>query len=260
MEKTIKPIVSVPEVSIITPIYNSESFIQDTIESVMTQSFSDWEMICVDDCSTDNSETIIMEYVQKDSRVQYYKLEKNQGAAKARNKAIELAKGRYIAFLDSDDLWKDYKLERQLDFMKSTDAVLTHTAYDSIDENGKSLNNIIKSKKDTIVYEDMLSKNHLGCLTVIYDAETLGKVYMPNIRMRQDHALWLKIMKMGHSSHYLNEVLSTYRVHKNSMSSSKFRLVTYHWKLLRNIEKLNLLSSFYYTCKWMLNGFSKYYL
>lgn len=260
MEKDFKYTVKQPDVTVITPVYNSESFIHLTIDSVRNQSYTNWEMICVDDCSTDNSESIIREYIKQDSRIHYYKLDKNQGAAKARNKAIEMSKGRYIAFLDSDDLWKKNKLESQIEFMKSKGVVLTHTQYDSIDENGKLINKLIETKKDKVVYKDMLSKNHLGCLTVMYDSQKLGKVYMPDIRMRQDHALWIKIMKKGYASFKLNEVLATYRVHENSMSSSKFRLVGYHWKLLRDIENLNIFSSIYYTCKWMLNGFSKYYL
>lgn len=232
-------------VSIITPLYNTENYISKTIESVLNQTYQNWEMIIVDDCSSDNGPDIVKKYQKKDGRIRLIQLDKNSGGAIARNRAIEKAKGRFIAFLDSDDLWHPEKLEKQIDFMKRNDYPFTFTKYQLITEDGKLLNKFIEVPKK-INYRKALLFNPIGCLTVIYDSKKMGKVYMPLIKKRQDYGLWLKILKMGYYGYGLNETLAYYRLRKNSLSANKFSLIKYQWKLYRDIENLSLVESIFY--------------
>ncbi|MBP2833267.1 glycosyltransferase family 2 protein [Aquimarina sp. U1-2] len=242
------------KVSIITPVYNSEKFLRETIDSVIAQTFEDWEMILIDDRSTDNSWGIIDECRVKDHRIKSYKLNKNSGAGVARNKAIRLAKGRFIAFLDSDDMWHPEKLQKQLDFMQSNNFAFSFTSYRQIDEEGNEIR-IIKSKK-RVTYKEALFDNPIGCLSAMYDAEVLGKQYMPTIRKRQDYALWLKILKLT-TAHGLNEVLAYYRVRKDSISSNKVNLIKYQWRLYREIEGFSKIKSLFYLLNVVINKIIK---
>ena len=243
-------------VSIITPSYNSAKYIAQTIESVLAQTYTSWEMIIVDDCSKDNSIEIIEKYLKNDSRIKLHQLEKNSGAAVARNRAIEEAKGRYIAFLDADDLWKPEKLEKQLPFMHENDLAFSYSSYDLIDEDGNSLGTF--STKESLSYEGMLKTCSVGCLTAIYDTEKLGKVYMPLIRIQQDYGLWLKILKEIKTTKGILEPLGTYRILKNSVSSNKRKAAQHQWKIYREAEKLNLFHSVYYFVQYAYNGVIKY--
>lgn len=231
-------------VSIITPLYNSREFISETIDSVLKQSYDNWEMIIVDDCSTDDGVEIVKEYKKHDQRIKLIKLDKNSGAAVARNTAIKNAKGRYIAFLDSDDLWHSEKLERQIQYIQENNYAFTYTNYQKMNESGDLLEEIIESPSK-LNYKKALYTNYVGCLTAIYDTEKLGKVYMPEIRKRQDYGLWLKILKKV-DGHGLSENLAYYRVRDNSVSSNKLDLLKYNWKLYRDIENLSILRSSYY--------------
>ena len=232
------------KVSIITPLYNSEKFIAETIESVLQQTYTNWEMIIVDDESTDNGVEIVEEYKKKDSRIKLIKLRVNSGSSTSRNKAIELSEGRYIAFLDSDDIWLPNKLEKQIKFMSNNNITFSFTAYRWINEKGKILDKTIEVPKETI-YRKTLLFNKIGTLTGIYDTNKLGKIYMPNIRKRQDYALWLKILKQV-NGYGLNEVLSYYRLREGSISSNKIKLIKHQWMLYRDIEKLSLIESLFY--------------
>jgi len=232
-------------VSIITPSYNSEDFIKETINSVLNQTYKNWEMIIVDDVSTDNSIQIIQEYQKKDSRIKLIELDTNSGAAVARNKAIEVANGKYIAFLDSDDLWKPEKLEKQIAFMQENNIVFSYSAYDLIDEDGKELN-ITKDPIEKLHYKELLKENQIGCLTAVYDQEKLGKCYMPLIRKRQDFGLWLSILKKIDYAIKVPENLALYRVRKNSISSNKIDLIKYNFKLFNKHEELSIIQSSYY--------------
>jgi hypothetical protein len=231
-------------VSIITPLYNSEKLISETIESVLAQTYKNWEMIIVDDCSTDNGVNIVNKYQKNDDRIKLIKLSKNSGAAVARNTAIKNADGRYIAFLDSDDLWYPKKLEKQIEFMKQNNYFFTYTNYQKMSESGELINEIVKSPRK-LVYKKALHTNYIGCLTAIYDKKKLGKVYMPEIRKRQDYGLWLKILKQV-DGYGLNKNLAYYRVRENSVSSNKLNLIKYNWQLYRDIEKLSIFRSSYY--------------
>ena len=231
--------------SIITPLYNSEKYVDETIESILAQTYKNWELIVVDDNSTDNGPEIVQKYAEKDERIKLIKLNKNQGAAVARNTAIKVAKGSYIAFLDSDDLWTPTKLEEQIQFMEENNYSFTFTAYQQISEDGKKQKKIIEVPS-TLSYRQALLKNPIGCLTAVYDAEKLGKIYMPLIRKRQDYALWLKILKTGVKGHGLNKILAYYRLRKSSVSSNKIDLIKYQWTLYRKIEKLSIFESIFY--------------
>jgi len=235
-------------VSIITPLYNAQEYIEDTIKSVQNQTYQNWEMIIVDDMSKDSGIEIVKKYIEQDKRIKLIRLKENSGAAVSRNRAIKEANGKYIAFLDSDDIWFPKKLEKQLMFIKKNEYAFTFTKYQQMAENGKKMNSYI-DVPDTLNYEQALLKNPVGCLTAMYSVEKLGKVYMPLIKKRQDYGLWLKILKKGVTGYGLNETLAYYRLRKNSVSSNKFKLIKYQWKLYRKIEKMSITKSlFYLTC------------
>ena len=236
-------------VSIITPTYNCGKFIGRTIESVQKQSYENWEMIIVDDCSKDNTKEIVEEYIKNDSRIKYHILEKNSGAAVARTTAMELAHGKYMAFLDSDDIWKSDKLEKQLAYMKETNINFSCTAYEQIDEEDTKLGRVIKTVKKTD-YNRLLLDCPVGNSTVMYNVEEMGKFAVPNIRKRNDDALWLQMLKKEKYIWGMNEVLMEYRVRENSISSNKLSLIKYHWQLYREIEHLNVLRSAFHIGYW----------
>ncbi|MGF1558598.1 MAG: glycosyltransferase family 2 protein [Flavobacteriaceae bacterium] len=244
-------------VSIITPVHNSERFLQQTIDSVLAQTYKDWEHILVDDCSTDGSEELIKAYTSTDARIRYIRLNENSGAGIARNKAIEQAKGDYIAFLDSDDTWYPKKLERQLEFMRRHGHHFTFTSYDTVDEEGNSLSKITRVKTK-VTYKSALYKNPIGCLTAMYSVGFFGKQYMPSIRKRQDYALWLTLLKKT-DGYGLDECLSSYRLRSNSVSSNKWKLLTYEWKIYRKVERLSWAKSFFYTVSAVILKMKSYF-
>ena len=181
-------------VSIITPTYNCGPFIAETIASAQAQTYTNWEMIIVDDCSTDNTKAIVDEIAEKDPRVKYYCLSENSGAAVARTRAMELAEGEYMAFLDSDDLWMPEKLETQIAFMRDNGYAFSCTAYEQIDEESNPLGCVIKTVKKTD-YNRLLLDCPVGNSSVMYSVEQMGKFEVPNIRKRNDDALWLQMLK-----------------------------------------------------------------
>lgn len=229
-------------VSIITPSYKSEEFIVQAIESVRQQTYSEWEMIIVDDLSPDSSNELIQYYVNIDRRIRLIKLKENKGPAVARNVGIKQARGRYIAFLDADDVWYTDKLEKQLKFMSEKNCALSCTAYNTMKENGEKLNKIIIPPRE-LTYDMMIKNNFIGCLTAMYDTEIVGKVYMPDIRKRQDYGLWLKILRESGSAYGLSDVLACYRIVNNSVSRSKIKLLKYNYQLFRHHEKLSVIKS-----------------
>lgn len=232
-------------VSIITACYNSEKHISDMINSVLAQTYQNWELLLVDDCSTDKTLDIINTITSSESRIKVFQLTKNSGAAVARNKAIQEANGRFIAFLDSDDRWLSLKLEKQIAFMISNGYSLTHTAYEIIDEFGNISKKMIKPA-EVLNYNDMLYANKIGCLTAIYDQHQLGKIEMPLLRKRQDYGLWLNILQSGIKAYGLSEVLAQYRQTENSMSSNKMDLIKWNWKLFREVQGLSVMKSMFY--------------
>ena len=236
-------------VSVIMPTYNCAKFIGETIESIQAQTYSNWEICIVDDCSTDDTKTIVEKYMEKDPRVRYYCLDKNSGAAVARTKSMELAEGEYMAFCDSDDLWLPEKLEKQLAFMRNNDYAFTCTAYDQIDEEGNDLNRSFKVVKKCD-YNRLLLDCPVDNSSVMYNVKIMGKFEVPNIRKRNDDALWLQMLKKEKYIWGLPEVLTRYRVRTNSISSNKFKLIKYHWILYRDIEHLSVPRSLFHIGFW----------
>lgn len=243
-------------VSIITPMYNSEKFIESTIKSVIEQTYQDWEMIIVDDCSTDNSPDIVKSYVEQDERIKYIRNKSNLGVSSARNLALENANGQFLAFLDSDDIWTSTKLETQINFMIQNDYVITFTSYELMDENNKPLNKVISVPRD-VDYHRLLKGNVLGCLTVVIDKSKLDfDIRMSGVR-HEDYVLWLSILKKGHTAHGINEVLALYRKSSNSLSSNKIKAAKWTWNIYRNVEKIPLPKAIYYFINYGINGIKK---
>jgi len=234
-----------PLISIITPSYNSADFIADAIESVLNQTYDQWEMIIVDDASTDNTVDIVETYVARDDRISLIELDKNSGSGVARNKAIDAANGRFIAFLDSDDLWLPEKLEKQIAFMLERDIAISFTEYARMREDGSLLKSNITAP-ETIDYKGLLRHCVIGCLTVMIDMEKTGHIQMKNLRARQDYVLWLSLTKRGFVAYGLPEELAVYRIVKNSISSNKFRMAKRNWHVYRKIEGQGVLKSIWY--------------
>lgn len=240
-------------VSVITPTYNCGKYITETIKSVLAQTYTDWEMIIVDDCSTDDTKYIVEEISKNDNRIKYYCLKKNSGAAIARNTALKLASGRWIAFLDSDDLWMETKLQEQIDFMINENYSFTYTPYDVIDNRGNPIGKIVSGPKH-ISRAGMLSYCWPGCLTVIYDRKKIGDICIPDIKKNNDYAMWLLICRKSCCHRYCN-VLSRYRIREGSISRvGIFRLIKWHYRLFRIVEQTNIVTSMLLTFNNILFG------
>ncbi len=208
-------------VSIVMPAYNAENTIRDAIQSVMAQTIADWELIVVDDGSKDNTVAIVSALAEKDSRIRFLQNEKNRGASATRNYAVSLAKGEWIAFLDSDDLWQSEKLERQLALSKEyPDMVICYTASSFIDSEGNSFGYVMKAQ-EKITYRTLLRKNLLSCSSVMVKADVMKKIKMPDDRMHEDYYVWLNILREHKVAHGINEPLLIYRLCKNSKSSNR---------------------------------------
>jgi glycosyltransferase involved in cell wall biosynthesis len=229
-------------VSILTPTYNTEKFIRATIESVQNQTYQNWEMILVDDASTDETVKIISDFVEKDNRIKLFKLTKNSGNGFARNVALEKASGKYIAFLDADDLWFPNKLEKQLQFLKANNLPFTFSFYDCIDEEGNNLNRRVEAPLN-LTYNQLFFCNYVGNLTAIYDADFFGKIVIEATQKRQDWRLWLTILKQIKETKPVPESLAFYRIRKDSISSSKFKLIKHNFDIYRDFHGFNFVSS-----------------
>ena len=243
-------------ISIITPCFNSQEFISFTIDSVLQQTYKNWELIVINDGSTDNSKDILAEFSKRDSRIRIITLDKNYGPAHARNVGIKKAKGKYIAFLDSDDLWITNKLETQISFMLENNIVFSFSSYRKIDEDGKIVGDVIKAPS-RIQYQDLLKSCSIGCLSVVYDQSMIGKQYMPEYKKTQDYALWLKILKSGVDAIGIDEELALYRIRKSSISRNKFVKAYYQWKIYREQEKISFPKSLYLMMFYAFYGIKK---
>ncbi len=232
-------------VSIVTPSYNSSKHLSECINSVINQTYTNWEMIIVDDCSSDDSFQIAKEFSQTDSRIKTLQNNENKGSAISRNRAIKEAKGKYIAFLDSDDSWKPGKLEKQISYMETTGALFTYGDYLVVDKN---TGEVVKSIDipDQLSYKDLLRSCPIGCLTAAFNREVLGKVYMPNIRQGQDWGLWLALTRDGTKAYKYPGREAFYRVGENSLSANKFQKGINMYRIYKEEEKLGVLGSFWY--------------
>lgn len=244
-------------VSVIMPVYNAETFLNQSIQSVISQTYQNWELLIVDDCSKDNSASIIHKFVQQNSRIKYFKTDKPSGSPiLPRNIGIENAQGRYIAFLDSDDVWLPNKLERQLKlFEQYEDMAICFSNYEKMTEQGERNNRIIKAPSVT-TYKQLLLGNVIGCLTAVYDTEKVGKVFFQN-HSHEDYILWLDILKRGYIARNTNTVEALYRVRENSVSSNKLKTLSWQWDIYRNVEKIGLLRSSYYFLNYAYRAFKK---
>ena len=228
-------------VSIITPAHNSSLYIKEMIKSIINQTYKNWELLITDDYSSDNTIEIIESYIVIDSRIKLYHLSQNSGASVARNNSIKNAIGRFIAFCDSDDYWASDKLEKQIPFMLEKQTTLSYSNYNIVNENGELLGECISPKQ--VTYNDMIRTNYIGCLTAIYDSERIGKVYMEDIKARQDWVLWLSILKKEGTAFCFPQKLAFYRKRKKSISGNKLRMIKYHWLVYYKHENFSFLKS-----------------
>ena len=244
-------------VSIITPAYNAAEYIAETIESVLAQTYPKWEMLIVNDCSKDNTAEIVQSYVAKDNRIKLINLKQNSGVAVARNTAIQNAKGRYIAFLDSDDLWKKEKLQKQLSFMQKNGYAFTFTAYEHFKDRIENIQNLIKVPK-SLNYKQALKGNQIGCLTVMLDMMQVQNINFSK-QKHEDYILWLNILKQGITAYGLNESFALYRTgNSKSISSNKLRSALWTWNVYRSSQTLSIFKSIYYMCFYVFNGIVKH--
>lgn len=243
-------------VSIIMPSWNTGRFIEETIDSVIAQTYTNWELLIVDDCSTDNTDELVANY--KDKRIKYFKNKKNSGAAFARNRAMREAKGEWIAFLDSDDLWTPDKLEHQINFMRKNEYNLSFTEYEKIDEESKKLG-IYVSGPDKVNKRKMYNYDYIGQLTMMYSAKEFGLIQIKNIKKNNDYAIRLQLYKKpGVCAHLLKENLALYRVRKVSISHDKFRRkIKSHYDLFHMCDEKPAVVAMWYACWNMFFGILK---
>lgn len=246
-------------VSVIMPIYNAEKYLEDTLNSIFAQDYKNIEIVLVDDCSKDNSARIISKQQQEHPEIVYYLQEKNMGAGAARNKALELAKGQYVAFLDSDDIWLQGKITRQIELMKASKSPFSYTAIEMMDENGETIKGKRKIK-ETCDYKYLLHNTIIATSSVVIDRSVLGDFRMPLRRGGQDYATWLMLLRGGAVACGINEALVRYRVASGSLSSNKFKSIKQVWKIQTQDEKINKFSAVFHVMCFGFNAFKKYFM
>ena len=244
-----------PEVSIITPVFNSSKFLEETIASVLNQTFTDWEWMITDDQSTDNSVEIIQKI--NDSRIQLILSDKNGGAGHARNLSLKQASGRFITFLDADDFWEPNFLEEMISFMKKENTELAYSNYARCDEN---LNPVIEDFKadKPVTFDNLLKTCRLSLLSSMYDSQRVGKEYFPEGSKREDHVMWLNLLKKIPVGKPLPKTMAKYRMHQSSISRKKSNIVKDQYLVYKDYMNFSTVKSLYYTANWALNGFMKY--
>lgn len=245
-----------PTVSVITPCYNGSKYLSDCIESVLSQTYDDWEMLIVDDCSTDNSVDIIREYVQKDSRIKFIKNDKASGSpAIPRNIGIDKALGRYLAFLDCDDMWLPNKLQEQLSLFNDRKCVMTFSNYEKISASGISSGRIVKAPS-VVDIKQMYYGNPIGCLTVMVDTAITGKFQFKQMH-HEDCVAWIDILSKYGAAYNTNIILAKYRETENSVSRNKLRILLWQWNIYRTVFNFNIFKSAYYYLLYAYNGYKK---
>lgn len=246
-----------PIVSVITPCYNAEHYLTQTIESVINQSFQNWEMLIIDDCSSDNSRQIIESFATKDSRIRYFKTDAPSGSPSLpRNIGIDNSEGQYIAFLDADDLWFPDKLEKQVRFMEENGHSFIYSDYEKMNFLGKRDNRIIKMPK-TSSFWDVIETCTIPCLTVMMTRDIIGNSRFKSIP-KEDFAFWLDILKKGIKAFNVSEVLALYREQRQSRSSNKFDMIKNQWTVLRKIEGVKPFVASYFMVQYLFHGFFKF--
>ena len=244
-------------VSIITPCYNAGSNLSHTIESVISQTYQNWEMIIVDDCSSDDSWEIIKKYASIDSRIRPYRLEKPSGSpARPRNVGLENSCGDYVAFLDADDVWLCDKLSSQMEFVASTGSEFVYSDYEKINFDGKRRNRIIKMP-DKTTFWDILESCSIPCLTVMIKRDVIGDLRFKNVS-KEDYLFWINILKKGTVAYNSGMVLALYREQPKSRSSNKLMMIKDQWNVLRNIEMVKPIVATYFMATYLFKGVFKY--
>ena len=242
-------------VSIIMPSYNTGRYIKDSIESVRAQSYTNWELIIVDDCSTDNTDDVVGKYLA-DERIRYIKNETNSGAAVSRNRALREAKGKWIAFLDSDDLWEPDKLKDQIEFMEKNNYHFSYTNYIEIDEGSLPNGKTVTGPK-RITKHGMYNYCWMGCLTVMYDAEKVGMIQIEDIKKNNDYAMWLKVCKKA-NCYLFDKNLARYRKRSGSISNHGYaKLIKWHYRLFRSADNKNAIAAAFLTVRNLFWGIWK---
>ena len=244
-----------PEVSIITPVFNSSKFLEETITSVLDQTFTDWEWMITDDKSTDNSVEIIQKI--NDSRIQLILSDKNGGAGHARNLSLKQASGRFITFLDADDFWEPNFLEEMISFMKKENTELAYSNYARCDENLNPVIDDFKADKP-VTFDNLLKTCRLSLLSSMYDSQKIGKEYFPEGSKREDHVMWLNLLKKIPVGKPLPKTMAKYRMHASSISRRKTNIMKDQYLVYKDYMKFSTLKSMYYTANWAFNGFLKY--
>lgn len=244
-------------ISIITPAYNAEKTINETIQSVLNQTFNNWELLVIDDCSTDNTKKIIQEYIATDKRIKYFKTEKPSGGPSIpRNIGLKNSEGKFIAFLDSDDLWLPNKLEEQLNFLLINNYKFVYSNYEKISFKGKRNDRFIIARNSS-TYIDTLKSCEIPCLTVLLDRTLIGNRTFRNIG-KEDYIMWLEILKEGNIAYNTGKIHALYREANNTRSSNKYKMIYQQWFVIRNVEKQNLIKSIYYLSIYLFKGYIKY--
>lgn len=243
-------------ISVITPAYNAEAYVAETIESVLAQTYTDWEMIIVDDCSTDRTYEIAVRYSENDGRIKVIRHENNSGVAAARNTALDAASGDYVAFLDSDDMWFPDKLRIQYDFMEKHGYVLTYTKYQIVMTDGERGKQIDVPEKMT--YCDIFKNTAIACLTVMVNRKVSGNFYMPPLKHTEDQCAWQDILKRGYDAYGLNETLALYRCGNTSLTSDKKKVIKRQWSTYRDYYHFSVPKSLYYFCCYAINALKKH--
>ena len=247
---TVRPIMSNPLMTVIMPSYNAERFIAESIESVVAQTIEDWELIVVDDASTDGTPNIVAAFQHRDPRIRLIAQEANQGPAHARNLGLDHARGELIAFIDSDDIWFPQKSEKQIAAMTRSRADLSYTAYQRTRQGARHA--VVVVVPASVSYDTMLRRCFIGCSTAIVRRSTCGSIRMPAIKRRQDHGYWLELLRDGSRTTVgVNEPLVSYRLHPDSLSANKLVAARYQWKLLRDVERFGIAQSL-----WLFTGYA----
>ncbi len=248
------------KVSIITSFFNGSKYFNETFSSVVNQSFKSFEWIIVDDGSDPDEKLYLKHLVEKDERIRLFELDQNSGAGAARNLGIRNAVGRFITFIDSDDVWELNRIEKHLSYMVHNNAVFSHSSYGYITSDGRILSKTLIVSSKPVNYYGLLRRTEISCLTAIYDAKVLGKQYMSLDRRKQDYALWLKILSLGYTSLPFKEITAYYRQHEDSATSKKWKLFFKHYVFLRKSQNLSIIESSYFTFIWAINGVFRYYI